>query len=73
MKGWTHSSNIASISLRYTSTSEFPSGFALGKTLGAALPAFDKPCPSLLFHLVTQYGLVRQPYYCVEANQVSIS
>ena len=28
-----------------------PSGFALGKSLGAALPALGKPHPSLLFYL----------------------
>ena len=29
----------------------FTSGFALGKSLRAALPALVKPRPSLLFHL----------------------
>ena len=31
-------------------SSGFPSGFALGKSLGAALPALGKPPPSLLFY-----------------------
>ena len=29
--------------------SVYPSGFALGKSLGAALPGLGKPRPSLLF------------------------
>ena len=32
-------------------SSGFPSGFALRKSLGAALPALGKPRPSLLFYL----------------------
>ena len=32
-------------------SSGFPLGFALGKSLGAALPVLGKPRPSLLFYL----------------------
>ena len=32
-------------------SSRFPSGFALGKSLGAALPSLGKPRPSLVLYL----------------------